>query len=93
MEGQTVDEASEASGLSDLDRRLLRFEAEAPTRPGLKEAAIRERFGISPSRYYQLLHALIDAPDAIRFDPQLLGRLHRAREARRQSRALHRHSA
>lgn len=73
--------------LTELERRLLRFEAEAPTRAGAKEAGIRERFGVSPARYYQLLHALIDLPPAVRFDPQLIGRLHRTRESRRQLRS------
>ncbi len=81
------DAVREPPGLSGFEERLLRFEADAPTRPGAKEAAIREQFGLSPARYYQLLHALIDSPAAVRFDPLLLGRLHRARDARRRARA------
>jgi Protein of unknown function (DUF3263) len=39
--------------------------------------------GITATRYYQLLNALIDTPEALRFDPTLVKRL-RAQRARRQ---------
>jgi len=51
-----------------------------------KERAIRDRFGISPARYYQRLNRLIDRPEALEFDPMLVRRLRRLREARREIR-------
>jgi hypothetical protein len=51
-----------------------------------KELAIRDRFGISPARYYQLLNRLIELPEALEFDPMLVRRLRRLREARRKQR-------
>jgi hypothetical protein len=51
-----------------------------------KEAAVRERFGISPARYYQLLNRAIDLPDALEYDPMLVRRLRRLREERRRRR-------
>ncbi|MDI2098757.1 DUF3263 domain-containing protein [Klugiella sp. YN-L-19] len=65
-----------------LHERVLRFEAVPRISAGSKDAAIREEFGFSPARYYQVLNSLIDEPAAVRFDPQLVGRLHRARERR-----------
>ena len=45
-----------------------------------KQRAIRERFGFSPSRYHQLLHRIIDRPEALVYDPMLVRRLRRVRE-------------
>jgi len=44
------------------------------------------RFGLSPARYYQLLNRLIDRPEALQYDPVLVQRLRRLREARRKKR-------
>jgi hypothetical protein len=36
---------------------------------GSKEQAIRDSFGLSATRYYQLLNALLDNPAALERDP------------------------
>jgi hypothetical protein len=72
--------------LSDRDRAILDFERSWWTEPGPKEAAIRDRFDLSPGRYYQLLAALVDGPDAIEHDPLLIRRLRRLRDRRRRAR-------
>ena len=46
---------------------------------GAKETAIRDRFGLSPTRYYQVLNALVDRPAALAADPLLVRRLRRLR--------------
>ena len=46
-----------------------------------KERAIRERFGFSAARYHQLLNRAIDRPEAIAYDPMLVRRLRRIRDA------------
>lgn len=51
-----------------------------------KERVIRDRLGISPARYYRLLAEIIDRPEALRYDPMLIRRLRRLREARRRRR-------
>jgi hypothetical protein len=74
---------------SDLDQRsrdVLDFEREAWKLSVTKERAIRERFGFSPSRYHQLLHRVIDRPEAFVYDPMLVRRLRRVREVRRRAR-------
>jgi hypothetical protein len=75
-------EPSEADGLSDRDAAILAFERQWWRHAGAKEQAIREEFGLSAARYYQLLGALIDRPAALRHDPMLVKRLLRLREAR-----------
>ncbi|MGP3983497.1 DUF3263 domain-containing protein [Streptomyces sp. KR80] len=76
----------EGGGLSDRDRAVLGLERRSWPGPGAKERAIRERLGISPTRYYQLLNALIDDPRALALDPVTVNRLRRVRERRRGSR-------
>nr|WP_229698375.1 DUF3263 domain-containing protein [Wenjunlia tyrosinilytica] len=56
------------------------------SRPGAKERAIREQLGMSPTRYYQVLNALLDTPDALEHDPVTVNRLRRMRDARRSRR-------
>ncbi|MER7793486.1 DUF3263 domain-containing protein [Streptomyces sp. NPDC097640] len=73
----------EAAGLSERDRAVLAVERHGWPGPGAKERAIRERLGISPTRYYQLLNALLDDPRALAHDPVTVNRLRRVREARR----------
>jgi hypothetical protein len=78
-----------ADPTSDLDhrsRQVLDFEREAWKLTVTKERAIRERFGFSPSRYHQILHRIIDRPEALAYDPMLVRRLRRVREVRRRSR-------
>jgi hypothetical protein len=72
--------------LDERDRAILDFEREWWQHPGAKEDAIRQTFGLSPARYYQLLLVLMDSEAALAFDPMLIKRLQRVREERRLSR-------
>ena len=74
-------------GLSARDRQVLAFERQWWKHVGAKEQAIRDVFGLSAARYYQLLNVVIDSPDAVRDDPMLVKSLQRAREARTSQRA------
>jgi len=71
--------------LAERWRDILDFERSWPAARG-KEAAVRRRFGVSGARYYQALNRLIDRPEALRYDPVLVRRLARLREARRSRR-------
>jgi hypothetical protein len=75
-----------AESLSELELRILAFEGRAPAHAGMREAAIRDEFGVSAARYYQLLYALLESPGAVQHDPVLVHRLLRLREARRRRR-------
>ncbi|MFE0046234.1 DUF3263 domain-containing protein [Streptomyces albireticuli] len=78
--------AYEESGLSERDRAVLALERRTWSGPGAKERAVRERLGITPTRYYQLLNALLDDPRALAHDPVTVNRLRRVRDARRERR-------
>ncbi len=69
---------------------LLDFEKQWWSLPGSKESEIRERFDISPTRYYQLLNALIDSEAALAYDPLLVKRLRRLRTTRQKERTARR---
>lgn len=73
--------------LSELDMRILAFERSWWRVPGAKERDILSTFGISVTRYYQLLNDLIDRPEAAEFDPVLVARLRRTRSRRRRLRS------
>jgi hypothetical protein len=70
------------SALDERQRAILDFERQWWKHAGAKEQAIRERFGLSPTRYYQLLNALLDSPDALAYDAVTVGRLRRLRATR-----------
>lgn len=76
-----------ASGLPELQMRILDFEREWWRHAGAKEDAIRTEFALTAARYYQLLNAVIDTPAAVRHDPMLVRRLLRARDARTSARS------
>jgi Protein of unknown function (DUF3263) len=75
-----------SSALSERDIAILSFELHWSRHVGAKDAAIKEVFGVSTARYYQLLNTVIDSPAAVRHDPMLVRRLQRARDARLQAR-------
>lgn len=79
--------------LPTLDERaqdILDFERDWWVYAGAKEQAIRERFDVSPTRYYQLLNRVLDDDAAVAHDPMLVKRLRRQREARQRQRAARR---
>ena len=78
------------SGLGERDRAILTFERQWWKFAGAKEQAIRELFDMSATRYYQVLGALIDRPEALAFDPMLVKRLRRMRAARQRARSARR---
>lgn len=75
--------AASGSGLCERDLAVLAMERRGWSGPGMKERAIREQLGMSPTRYYQLLNALLDDPRALEHDPVTVNRLRRRREAQR----------
>ncbi|UQA93626.1 DUF3263 domain-containing protein [Streptomyces halobius] len=82
--GGTTPGADARSGaLSSRDEAVLAVERRSWPAAGPKERAIREHLGISPTRYYQLLNALLDDPRALAHDPVTINRLRRIRDARR----------
>jgi hypothetical protein len=82
--------AETADELSERDRAILGFERQWWKYAGAKEQAVREKFDMSSTRYYQVLNALIDRPEALEFDPLLVRRLRRLRAARQRARSARR---
>ena len=76
--------------LSERDSDILAFERQWWKFAGAKEQAIRERFELSATRYYQVLNALIDKPEALAHDPLLVKRLRRLRANRQRERSARR---
>jgi hypothetical protein len=86
--GVATDDAS--AELDARDAAILDFEREWWKYAGAKEQAIKERFDVSPTRYYQLLNRVIDDEVAVAYDPMLVKRLRRLRAQRQRQRAARR---
>ncbi|WP_409484832.1 DUF3263 domain-containing protein [Arsenicicoccus dermatophilus] len=78
------------ASLSDQEREILAFERQWWKHPGAKEQTVKELFGLSTTRYYQLLNALIDTDAALEHDPMLVKRLRRMRAQRQRARSARR---
>jgi hypothetical protein len=83
-------EAGAGAHLSERDQEILAFERQWWKYAGAKEQAIRELFDMSATRYYQVLNALLDKPEAMAADPLLIKRLRRLRTSRQRTRAARR---
>ena len=82
--------SADVSMLSERDQNILTFERLWWKYAGAKEQAIRDEFAMSATRYYQVLNALLDRPEALAFDPLLVKRLRRLRSARQRQRSARR---
>lgn len=74
-------------GLSRAQTEILDFERSWWQADASKDAEIAQRFGFSPTRYYQELNALLDDPDALAYSPLLVKRLRRLRQRRQENRS------
>ena len=77
---------SDMEELSERDMQILDFERSWWKHAGVKEQAIKERFEMSATRYYQVLNELIEDPAAMAHDPILIKRLKRLRMYRQKQR-------
>ena len=78
---------SDTSELSELEVAVLEFERRWWKYGGAKDHAIRERFDMSATSYFQILNSLLDNPAALASDPMLVKRLRRIRSTRQSERA------
>jgi hypothetical protein len=74
--------------LSDLERSLLDFAGQTWRSRGLQEQAIRDLFDLSATRYHQLVHGLLERPEALAYAPITVRRLQRLRDARERARSF-----
>lgn len=73
--------------LTENEREILEFARPWFKYAGAKESQIRDRFDMTPTRYYQVLGALLERPEALAYDAQLVRRLRRIRDNRRDQRS------
>src|SRR3954471_20957751 len=76
--------------LSARELEILAFERQWWKYAGAKEQAVKELFGMSATRYYQLLNGLINKEEAIAADPMLVKRLRKLRTVRLRARSARR---
>ncbi|ALI24721.1 hypothetical protein B7435_15445 [Mycolicibacterium peregrinum] len=87
---QSGDDSDLSDGLTRREHDILAFERQWWKYAGSKEDAIKELFSMSATRYYQVLNALVDRPEALAADPMLVKRLRRLRASRQKARAARR---
>jgi hypothetical protein len=83
---ETSDASTDDTVLSNRDAQILDFERSWWKHAGVKEQAIKERFDMSATRYYQILNELLEKPAASDYDPILVKRLKRLRTYRQRQR-------
>lgn len=72
--------------LAQEEADVLAFEKRWWKHQGAKEQAMLDELGLSVPRYYQLLGAVMDKPEALQTDPVLVNHLRRQRQLRRSRR-------
>jgi hypothetical protein len=83
---RSSDGTDSVDGLTRREHDILAFERQWWKFAGSKEEAIKELFAMSATRYYQVLNALVDRPEALAADPMLVKRLRRLRATRARAR-------
>ena len=89
-EGDGAQQDVPDGALTAREQEILAFERQWWKYAGAKEQAVRELFDMSSTRYYQVLNALIDRPEALAHDPMLVKRLRRMRQTRQRARSARR---
>lgn len=64
------------------DMAILEFERIRWSKPGRRVDEIFERFAMREARYAQVLNWIIDQPEAVAYDAELVNRLRRLRDRR-----------
>jgi hypothetical protein len=72
--------------LTERDRAILDFERSWWVHTGAKAEAVRDRFELSSTRYYEILTEILNDPESLNHDPLLVRRLKRDRDRRRRER-------
>ncbi|MGZ4590253.1 MAG: DUF3263 domain-containing protein [Actinomycetes bacterium] len=78
------------TALTPRQHALLAFAGRTWRSPGHRAQAIDDLFGLSETRYFQDLNAILDLPAALLADPVLVNRLRRQRADARDARSARR---
>lgn len=93
-DGQAVASAEHTlPELTERERMILDFEDQWWKYGGAKDQAIRDRFDLSATTYYQVLSGLLDRQEALAYRPMLVKRLRRLRTTRHRARSARRQQA
>ena len=76
----------EAAGLGEWERQVLAFAIEHHL-AGRYDLMVRQHLGCSSTRYLQALSRLLDRPEVLAAQPELVGRLRALRDRRQRLRA------
>ncbi|HIW99511.1 MAG TPA: DUF3263 domain-containing protein [Candidatus Nesterenkonia stercoripullorum] len=76
--------------LTEEEAQILGLERQWWKYAGAKDQAISEQLSMSAVSYYRTLNRLIDTEDALAYDPILVKRLRRQRDARHRERSARR---
>ena len=76
--------------LTHQDIRLLEFEERNPQHTPAKMDVVRNRIGMSPSRYYERLEQLARRPEVAGAYPRVVARVERRAAARHDRERFHR---
>ncbi|UYL87875.1 helix-turn-helix DNA binding domain protein [Gordonia phage Malisha] len=68
--------------MTDEEKRMLDLAGERWNYAGSLEQTVRDEFGISLTRYFQIVNRLLDTQEALRYSPQVVNRLRRLRTRR-----------
>jgi len=71
--------------LTDEQKAILAIESRWWKHAGAKERYVKDVLGLDPIRYYQLVNALIENPEAVAVAPVVINRLRRIRSHRRRA--------
>lgn len=78
--------------MTDDERTALRLAASTYRHPAVRESHALEQLGLTPTRYWALVHGLLERPDVLVEMPTEVRRLQRLRAARRRQRQSTRQS-
>ena len=81
-----MDQTTAQADLTAREIEILDFERSWWKHAGVKEQAIKERFDMSATKYYQVLNELLEKPEALEYDAILVKRLKRLRTYRQRQR-------
>lgn len=79
--------------MTDDEHTAIRLAAATYAHPAVRETHALEQLGMTPTRFWQYVHGLIERPDALAAYPVEVRRLQRLRDARRRQRSVRRLSA
>lgn len=76
--------------LSVRDHMAIRLAASHYKFPGARESDVFEQLGMTATRFWQHVHALLESPEALAAYPLEVRRLRRLRDARQRQRSSRR---